>query len=162
MEDPFPDPDFESAIARARAGSPFLTFLLDMLPDSAAALAAGDLEAAFAAARAAGEAEDVMSAVRRERSALALALGIGDLAGALSLEQVVRPLSDLADRQLERALAAAFAERLPEEPARGFTILALGKLGGRELNYSSDLDLIFLYDPEILPRRPAPVGAPPH
>ena len=154
MEDPIPDPDFKGAIARARAYSPFLTFLLDSLPGSAAALAAGDLDAAFAAARAAGEAADVMTAVRLERSALALALGIGDLAGALSLEQVVRPLSDLADRQLERALAAAFAERTPAEPARGFAILALGKLGGRELNYSSDLDLIFLYDPETLPLRP--------
>ena len=154
MEDPIPDPDFKGAIARARAGSPFLTFLLDSLPGSAAALAAGDLDAAFAAARAVGEAGDVMTAVRRERSALALALGIGDLAGALSLEQVVRPLSDLADRQLARALAAAFAERTPAEPARGFAILALGKLGGRELNYSSDLDLIFLYDPETLPLRP--------
>ncbi len=95
-----------------------------------------------------------MTAVRRERSALALALGIGDLAGALSLEEVVRPLSDLADRQLDRALAAAMAERTPEAPAQGFAIIALGKLGGRELNYSSDLDLIFLYDPERLPRRP--------
>ena len=95
-----------------------------------------------------------MAAVRRERSAVALVLGIGDLAGALTLEQVVGPLSDLADRQLERALAAAIAERTPDAPARGFAILALGKLGGRELNYSSDLDLIFLYDPETLPRKP--------
>lgn len=154
MEEPIRKQDFTNAIGRARACSPFLTFLLDSLPDSAAALAAGDLDAAFGAARAAGEAEDVMTAVRRERSALALALGIGDLAGALGLEEVVRPLSDLADRQLERALAAAFAERTPDQPARGFAVLALGKLGGRELNYSSDLDLIFLYDPETLPLRP--------
>jgi glutamate-ammonia-ligase adenylyltransferase len=153
MEETFRKQDFNGAIGRARAGSPFLTFLLDSLPDSAAALAGGDLEAASALARAAGETGEVMSAVRRERSALALALGIGDLAGALSLEEVVRPLSNLADRQLERALAAAVAERTPEEPLRGFAIIALGKLGGRELNYSSDLDLIFLYDPEALPRR---------
>jgi len=45
-------------------------------------------------------------------------------------------------------------ERTPDAPAQGFSILALGKLGGRELNYSSDLDLIFLYDPETLPRKP--------
>ncbi len=146
--------DFAGAIARARTCSPFLTMLLDSLPDAASALAAGDLETALAAAREAGEAADAMTAVRRERSAVALALGIGDLAGALSLEEVVRPLSDLADRQLERALAAAMAERTPDQPVRGFAILALGKLGGRELNYSSDLDLIFLYDPETLPKRP--------
>jgi [glutamine synthetase] adenylyltransferase / [glutamine synthetase]-adenylyl-L-tyrosine phosphorylase len=153
MEEPIRKQDLASAIARARACSPFLNFLLDTQLEVAAALTAGDLDGAVAAARAVGEAGDVMTAVRRERSALALALGIGDLAGALSLEEVVQPLSDLADRQLERALAAAFTERTPEEPARGFAILALGKLGGRELNYSSDLDLVFLYDPETLPRR---------
>jgi glutamate-ammonia-ligase adenylyltransferase len=153
MQETIRKQDFNGVIARARAASPFLTFLLDSLPGPAAALARGDLEAALAEAREAGEAADTMTAVRRERSAVALALGIGDLAGALSLEEVVRPLSDLADRALDRALAAAMAERTPDEPAGGFAILALGKLGGRELNYSSDLDLIFLYDPETLPRR---------
>jgi glutamate-ammonia-ligase adenylyltransferase len=145
--------DFNGAFERARASSPFLRFLLETLPEAAEALAAGDLDAALSLAARAGEAPDAMTAVRRERSATALALGIGDLAGALTLEAVVGPLSDLADRQLDRALAAAIAERTPDAPVRGFSILALGKLGGRELNYSSDLDLIFLYDPETLPRR---------
>ena len=61
-------------------------------------------------------------------------------------------MSDLADRTIERALAAAIAERTPEDAPRGFAVIALGKLGGRELNYSSDVDLIYLYDPETLPR----------
>jgi glutamate-ammonia-ligase adenylyltransferase len=142
------------AIGRARVESPFLAFQLDRLPDLAEALARGDFDTAFALARAAGETGDTMAAVRRERSATALVLGIGDLAGLLTLEQVVGPLSDLADHQLERALGAAIAERTPDAPAQGFAILALGKLGGRELNYSSDLDLIFLYDPETLPKKP--------
>jgi glutamate-ammonia-ligase adenylyltransferase len=143
-----------TTLAQARAHSPFLAFQLDRLPELAAALARGELDTALALARAAGEGGDAMAAARRERSALALALGIGDLAGRLALEQVVEPLSDLADRQLGRALDAAVAERTPGAEARGFAILALGKLGGRELNYSSDLDLIFLYDPETLPRKP--------
>ena len=71
----------------------------------------------------------------------------------MSLEEVTGTLSDLADRTLERAVTAAIAERTPEETPRGFAVLALGKLGGRELNYSSDVDLIFLYDPATLPRR---------
>ncbi len=153
MEETIRKQDFKAAIARARACSPFLAFLLDSLPEIAAALARGDMASACAAAREAGAAADPMTAVRRERSALALALGVGDLAGALSLEEVVRPLSELADRQLDRALAAAIAERTPDAPVRGFAIIALGKLGGRELNYSSDLDLIFLYDPATLPTR---------
>ncbi len=153
MEEPIGKQDFNAAIGRARDHSPFLSFLLDTAPGVAAALESGNVDAALVEAHKAGEAADAMTAVRRERSAVALALGIGDLAGALPLEAVVQPLSDLADRQLDRALAAAIAERTPDEPARGFSILALGKLGGRELNYSSDLDLIFLYDPETLPRR---------
>ncbi len=143
-----------AALGRARAHSPFLAFQLGRMPELAEALAQGEWESALEMARAAGEGGDAMAAARRERSALALALGIGDLAGRLALEQVVEPLSDLADRQLRRALRAAVAERTPEAEARGFAILALGKLGGRELNYSSDLDLIFLYDPETLPRKP--------
>jgi glutamate-ammonia-ligase adenylyltransferase len=53
-----------------------------------------------------------------------------------------RELSDLADRCLAAALACA-AEETATRPA---TLLALGKLGGRELNFSSDVDLLFLYD----------------
>jgi glutamate-ammonia-ligase adenylyltransferase len=154
MKETYSKQDLNEAAMRARGHSPFLGFLLDRLPDAAAALAAGDLDSAVAAAAAEAQAADVMAAVRRERSTLALALGIGDLAGRLALEQVVRPLSDLADRQLERALDAAIAERTPGAEARGFSIIALGKLGGRELNYSSDVDLVFLYDPETLPRKP--------
>jgi len=94
-----------------------------------------------------------MAALRRERTGHALALAIGDLAGAFDFERVVGELADLADRAIERAIAAAIEERCPGEPARGFAALALGKLGGRELNYSSDVDLILLFDPATLARR---------
>lgn len=142
------------AIERAQAHSPFLRFQLEQRETVAAALAEGDVAGAIAAANAeVGEGADVMAALRERRSGLALALGIGDLAGVLSLRQVVQGLSDLADDTLERALAAAIVERTPDEAPRGFAILALGKLGGRELNYSSDVDLIYLYDPATLPRR---------
>jgi len=141
------------ALARARAHSPFLAFQLERLPAVAAALAAADIAAAIEAARREGEIEDVAAAVRRERSGFALALGIGDLAGLLTLEQVTGSLSDLADRALDKALRAAIAERTPAAEPRGFAIVALGKLGGRELNYSSDVDLLFLYDPQTLPRK---------
>src|SRR3712207_9263433 len=64
------------------------------------------------------------------------------------LERVMAELSALAERSLQRALDLAFAERTPGEPARGFAVLGLGKLGGHELNYSSDVDLILLYRSE--------------
>ena len=123
-------------------------------PRSRGGADSGDLGGALAAAAAEGASPDAMTAVRRERTAAALALGLGDLAGLLPLEQVVAPLSELAGRALARSLAAAFAERTPDEAAQGFAIIALGKLGGHELNYSSDVDLIFLYDPKKLPRKP--------
>ena len=62
-------------------------------------------------------------------------------------------LSDLADRALERAIRTAVEERYPGAEAAGFAAIALGKQGGRELNYSSDIDPIFLFDPKTLPRR---------
>jgi glutamate-ammonia-ligase adenylyltransferase len=143
----------DGAMARARAHSPFLRLQLERFPDVAALLEAGDFDAALAAARRQGEIEDVSAALRRERGACALALGIGDLAGALPLERVMAELSVLAERSLERALERAIAERTPDVPPEGFAVVALGKLGGHELNYSSDVDLVFLYDPAKLPRR---------
>ena len=119
----------------------------------AEALAQGSVEVALARARAAGAEADVATALRRERGATALALAIGDLAALLPLEAVVEGLSDLADRSLDRAVSAAFDERTPGAEVRGFTVVALGKHGSRELNFSSDVDVIFLYDPGVLPRR---------
>ncbi|HWH17625.1 MAG TPA: bifunctional [glutamine synthetase] adenylyltransferase/[glutamine synthetase]-adenylyl-L-tyrosine phosphorylase [Allosphingosinicella sp.] len=140
---------------RARAHSPFLKLQLENFSGVANRLAEGDLKGAVARARRSGEgAATVASALRRERSALALALGVGDLAGLLSFEEVVRQLSDFADEAIERALADAIAWRTPEAEMRGFAIFALGKHGSRELNYSSDVDLLFLYDPETLPLKP--------
>lgn len=140
------------ALARARAHAPFLRDLLERGGQVAELVAAGDLDRALAAASEAGQGE-AMAGLRRERSAHALALAVADLAGTLPLEAVTRALSDLADRSLERAIGAAVAERTPDEAPRGFAVIALGKLGGRELNYSSDLDLIYLYDPDTIPRR---------
>jgi [glutamine synthetase] adenylyltransferase / [glutamine synthetase]-adenylyl-L-tyrosine phosphorylase len=141
------------ALDRARACSPFLRQQLLALPAVAEALAAGSIDAALIAARAHGAAEP-MASMRRERSGIALALGVGDLAGLLPLETVVRTLSELADRSLDRAVAAAIAERTPADEPGGFAVIALGKLGSRELNYSSDVDILFLFDPARLPLRP--------
>ncbi len=155
-------PDWLGAIDRARAHAPFLARSLDRLPDLTALLAAGEGDAALAWACDAGAgAADVGVALRRERLALALALAIGDLAGAFPLLTVTGALSDFADRAMDMAIRDAIARHLPNmaldadalaKPA-GFIALALGKHGARELNYSSDIDPILLYDPATLPRR---------
>lgn len=147
--------DWQGAIERASSYAPFLARLLERETRLAELLAAGRGEDALAAARSAGEdASDVGVALRRERRALALVLAIGDLAGAFPLSRVMAELSGFADRALDRAIAAAIGARLADANAAGFIALALGKHGAGELNYSSDIDPILLYDPERLPRRP--------
>ena len=146
--------DWSHALARARAHAPFLADGLERLPALTALLEAGDGEAALAWARAAGaDCEETGSALRREKRALALALAIGDLAGAFPLARVVAELSTFADRALDTAITAAIRDRVGDAEPAGFTALALGKHGAGELNYSSDIDPILLYDPETLPRR---------
>ncbi len=142
-----------AAIARAQAHSPFLSGALDRLP-ALAELLTGDGEQALVWARQAGDrALDIPTALRRERLATALALGIGDLAGAFPLERVMQELSAFADRALDAAIADAITHRVPDAAPAGMIALALGKHGAQELNYSSDIDPILLYDPALLPRR---------
>ena len=124
------------------------------MPDLTALLAAGEGEQALAWAKAAGAgADDVAVALRRERMALALALAIGDLAGAFPLARVTADLTAFADRAMDAAIADAIRRRVPDAEPAGFIALALGKHGAGELNYSSDIDPILLYDPHLLPRR---------
>ncbi|MDE2319042.1 MAG: bifunctional [glutamine synthetase] adenylyltransferase/[glutamine synthetase]-adenylyl-L-tyrosine phosphorylase [Rhodospirillales bacterium] len=103
--------------------------------------------------------------LRRAKRQMALAIAVADIGGIWTLGQVTEALSELAEtalraatRHLLRALHEAGSIVLPnpEAPEResGFVALALGKLGARELNYSSDIDLVLLYDPEASPYKP--------
>jgi glutamate-ammonia-ligase adenylyltransferase len=148
-------PDWNSALHRARTHAPFLARALERQPELTALLAAGNGAAALAWARAQGEEPDTELALRRERLALAAALAVGDLAGAFPLAQVVGELTAFADRALDRAIRTAIAERTGEDSADGLIALALGKQGAGELNYSSDIDPILLFDRDRLPRRPS-------
>ena len=147
--------DWAGALERAEAYSPYLSRAVARHGDLVAMLAAGDGEGALRAARAAGAgAPDLPTALRREKLAVALVLAVGDLAGAFALMRVTGELSALADRALDGAIAHAIAARVPDVAPVGFVALALGKQGAGELNYSSDIDPILLYDPQVLPRRP--------
>ena len=145
-------PAFALALDRARNHSPFLTLAMGRLPHLVELLQAGQAEEALALAKAVEEA-DVGRALRLERLGLALVLGVGDLAGHFPLSRVMAELSALADRALDRAITTVIARRMPEAQPQGFVALALGKHGAGELNYSSDIDPILLFDPETLPRR---------
>jgi [glutamine synthetase] adenylyltransferase / [glutamine synthetase]-adenylyl-L-tyrosine phosphorylase len=96
---------------------------------------------------AADGAEQQMDLLRHAHQAEVFRILLIDLAGKLSVEHVSDRLSDLADAVLDVTIGTVwsqFAKRHREVPR--FTVIAYGKLGGKELGYASDLDLIFLYD----------------
>jgi [glutamine synthetase] adenylyltransferase / [glutamine synthetase]-adenylyl-L-tyrosine phosphorylase len=145
--------DFRAeALARARRHSPFLDAAADRWPAVAHRFHHDGAEAGLREALSV-RGEDVATTLRRQRHGLALAVALGDLSADYSLEQVTRHLSDFADGAIDLALRTAISERMPDEVPRGVAVLALGKLGSRELNYSSDVDLILLFDPSTMPRR---------
>jgi glutamate-ammonia-ligase adenylyltransferase len=142
----------EDALDRAQRFSPFLREALQARPEIGEAfMERGSMAAAELALSAA--ADTVEAELRRQRHGLALAVALGDLAGEMPLGQVTRLLSDFADHAIDQAVRAAITERVPEAESGGFAVIAMGKLGSRELNYSSDVDLMLLFDPETLPRR---------
>ncbi len=100
----------------------------------------------------------IAQALRRAKARASLIIALADIGGIWQLEQVTAALSDLAEAALGLTIDHLLADldrrgeiELPDplRPGRqsGFTVLALGKLGARELNYSSDIDLVLLYDP---------------
>jgi glutamate-ammonia-ligase adenylyltransferase len=153
MTDTYPEELIKGAVRRARAESPFLTLLLDREPTLFADLDRGILPS-LAAVAIDDPAMPVMRRLRLERRRLALLVAIGDLAGAYDLTAVTAALSGFADRALDTAIGAAIAERTPGSTPTGFAAIALGKQGSHELNYSSDIDPILIFDPETLPCRP--------
>jgi glutamate-ammonia-ligase adenylyltransferase len=103
---------------------------------------------------AASDDSGILRAFRRFRDRHTLRIGIGDVIRARPLEEITRELARLADASIEVALqqamrttGARFGHPMTPagQPAK-VTALAFGKLGGDELNYSSDIDLMFVYD----------------
>ncbi|MFN2258382.1 MAG: glutamine-synthetase adenylyltransferase, partial [Parasphingopyxis sp.] len=143
--------DICDAIARARDHSPFLRKQIEAHGDIVERLEAGDFAAAEGLARMAENGLEIGAALRRRRQRHALVAAIGDLAGEWDLSATVARLSEFADRTVETALAAAWDDRHPGEDPRGIAAIALGKLGSRELNYSSDIDIMLIFDPAAIP-----------
>lgn len=157
----FPDlpPELRALIAGAAGCSPYLGGL--MARETAwLAAALDDPDAALMAeiARIGSVAPDTLETeLRRAKRRIAVLTGLADLGGVWSLEQVTGALTLLADRAVDLALKHFVAEeirrgKLPGATAEdvavagGLVALAMGKMGAAELNYSSDIDLICLYD----------------
>lgn len=142
------------AMHRARNHSPFLALALERHSVLLDVLHRQGFDAAIAAIDDLYRDAPVSEALRRKKNALSVTLAVADLAGLVGMEEVTRCLSDFADQALDASIADVFARRTPDDLPRGFAVIALGKHGGKELNYSSDIDPIFIYDPETLPVRP--------
>ncbi|KQQ85835.1 bifunctional [glutamine synthetase] adenylyltransferase/[glutamine synthetase]-adenylyl-L-tyrosine phosphorylase [Aureimonas sp. Leaf324] len=100
-----------------------------------------------------------MTRLREAKAEASLLIALRDLFGAAGPDTTTADLSDLAEAAIRRALRFVLADLhrrgqldLPDpahpETGCGLTILGMGKLGGRELNYSSDIDIILFFEPE--------------
>jgi glutamate-ammonia-ligase adenylyltransferase len=148
----FGNSPFLSRIAAAEWG--FLTRLAEAGPDPLF----DELRAATTRQGDGGEnTAELMRRLRIAKRRVALLAGVADLAGWWSLEQQMQALSTFADVAITAAIrhllrvAAAKGVLVPAnaeapEGDTGLIVLGMGKLGGGELNYSSDIDLILLYD----------------
>ncbi|MBI3861679.1 MAG: glutamine synthetase adenylyltransferase [Planctomycetia bacterium] len=90
------------------------------------------------------DAEEQLNALRRFQRWELLRIGICDFFGLLDLRRVTVQLSLLADALVQTCVNHAYAQS--GISPQGFCVIAMGKLGGEELNYSSDIDLLFLAD----------------
>ena len=142
-------------IAASSWAAEFVTrhpLLLDELLDDRVLYAVPDWPAFEHALRAAldataGDAERQMNVLREQHQAQVFRLLAQDIGGLLTVEKLADHLSELADRTLGVTLELCWSQlrtRHREQPR--FAVLAYGKLGGKELGYASDLDLIFVYD----------------
>ena len=167
----------EEARALLQEHSPPLSKVLSADPGLAGELLPGGrlagpldragIEALLAAPAGPLDEEGLMLHLRRAKERVFVRLGLRDLGGAADLGEVMGTLTDLAEAALERAFRTGLElilkrRGLPPWPPGAdhfFCVLGLGKLGGRELNYSSDVDLIYLYDPELWPFPDRPEAA---
>ncbi len=91
--------------------------------------------------------EAFVEALRVAKTRLVLSVALADLSGSLAPREVNRVLSAIADASLEAATRRALDTDQPE----GLSVVAMGKLGGYEISYGSDLDVLFVFDPDKAP-----------
>ncbi|MES1981924.1 MAG: bifunctional [glutamate--ammonia ligase]-adenylyl-L-tyrosine phosphorylase/[glutamate--ammonia-ligase] adenylyltransferase [Pseudomonadota bacterium] len=158
---PSPDTDFDAAVQRAMHGSRYLQRLLDnddtllpwlrtryLQPCSAQEMAE------WLAAMPCGDEEALSRALRHLRKRVMLKLLTRDLGGLANLDEVMTTMTALAELVLQRSLELVMLTMVGQYgsplgsssgEAQQLLVIGMGKLGGGELNVSSDIDLIFVY-----------------
>jgi len=162
---PLPDePTFYEELARVWAGSGYVATQCARAPEMLLELVdSGDLQRAYAddeyarrlSEQLAGVTTDVQLAetLRRFRNREMVRIAWRDLTGRAELREVTEQLSAMADACIDRSLSVLYdwhAEQWgtpcdADGEAQRMVVLGMGKLGARELNFSSDIDLIFAY-----------------
>ena len=167
------DPRSLEILLKLFSASPYLAELVILDPESWEQVRVGEgrpegrqtLSAALAAETALlAEPDCVMRAIRRFKRRETLRIAYGDIVGEQRLETVVAQISHVADCVVQAAVASAVSrlEKLrgiPRGPAgehATIAVIALGKLGGAELNYSSDIDLVFVHSADGRVEGPKP------
>jgi [glutamine synthetase] adenylyltransferase / [glutamine synthetase]-adenylyl-L-tyrosine phosphorylase len=160
-------------VAGAAGSSPYLSSLIGREAAWLAAALSRPPEAVMADTLTALDAAppDMLApALRQAKRQVALITALADLGGVWSLEEVTGALTALADRAVTIALRALVGDEIargklpgasPDDAstAAGMVVLAMGKMGARELNYSSDIDLICLFDDARYPGEEAEARA---
>lgn len=161
-------PAVAKLLAGVAHGSPYLTSLmrrdptrlarlLEAVPEELANTLATALHAELSAAP---SIPDAMRPLRLYKTEIALLTALADLAGIWPVMTVTRVLSEAADTALTAVIRLLFREATARgdwqaedveapEAGSGFMVLAVGKYGAFELNYSSDIDLIVFYDADL-------------
>jgi glutamate-ammonia-ligase adenylyltransferase len=160
-------PRLEALLLGLADGSPYLWELATAEPDRLLEILEADPDARLAAllsksgkAAAAAKSETAaMRVLRRMKAEAALLIALADIGGAWPVMRATRALTEVADaavgaavRYLLRDAASRGklkpADKTAPEEGSGYIVLAMGKMGAFELNYSSDIDLIVFYDRE--------------
>ena len=166
-------PGAAALVEAIASSSPYLWDLARADPDRLVAVLESDPDAELAAclARTASEVRatasqaDAMRILRDMKAQAALLVALADIGGLWDVLRVTRALTDVADTAVCAAVhhllagAARAGHLAPADPDRpdvgsGYIVLAMGKMGGGELNYSSDIDIIVVFEPDA----PARVG----
>jgi [glutamine synthetase] adenylyltransferase / [glutamine synthetase]-adenylyl-L-tyrosine phosphorylase len=167
-------PAVRALVAGLADGSPYLWDLARADPDRLVSLLTSDPdngfdetlnEASLAVAATADEAE-AMRLLRRMKAYGALLIALADIGGVWPVTEVIRRQTELADASVGAAVEFLLADAqrhgginlsdpLHAGEGSGYIVLAMGKMGSNELNYSSDIDLIVFYDAECAALTPA-------
>ena len=159
-------PKVRQFLEAAFSGSPYLASLALRDPAILAECLLRDPDVHLTGARTAlaiaiagaATAKDVMVLLRRFKQCVALLTGLADLGGVWPTKVALQAMSEAADAALEQATEFLFRKAREagqvtspadaSSPAPGYFVIAVGKLGAHELNYSSDIDIIVFYDAE--------------